>query len=67
MWRKTKSTYGQAGCRPKYCFLDHIYTLGTTLEGRKNPMLTTYCFFDVQQVMTQYRVMGCEKNCGKFE
>ena len=40
---------GQAGFRPNRSCVDHVYTVGKMLQGRKDAGLTTYCFFlDVQ-------------------
>ena len=41
---------GQAGFRPNRSCVDHIYTLGKIIQGRKDAGLKAYCFFlDVQK------------------
>ena len=40
----------QAGFRPNRSCVNHVYTLGKVIQGRKGAGLTTYCFFlDVQK------------------
>ena len=41
---------GHAGLRPNSSCVDHVYTLGKIVQGRKDAGRTTYCFFlDVQK------------------
>ena len=41
---------GQAGFRPNRSCVDHVYTLGKIIQGRKDVGRTTYCLFlDVQK------------------
>ena len=35
----------QAGFRPNRSCIDHVYTLGKIIQGRKDAGLTTCCFF----------------------
>ena len=45
-----KISGGQAGFGPNLSCVDHVYTFGNILQGRKDAGLTTYCFFlDVQK------------------
>ena len=45
-----KTSDGQAGYRSDRSCVDHVYTLGKIIQGRKDAALTTYCFFlDVQK------------------
>ena len=43
-----------------------MYTLGRIVEGRKCAVLTTDCFIDASEVITQYGQRGCRKICGKL-
>ena len=45
MEKEEKISEGQAGLRPNRSCADHVYTLGKTLESRKDAGRTTYCFF----------------------
>ena len=48
--KEEKISEGQAGFRPNLSCVDHVYTLGTMIQGREDAGLTTYCFFlDVQK------------------
>ena len=48
--KEEKLSEGQAGFRRNRSCVDHIYTLGKIIQGRKDAGLTTYCFFlDVQK------------------
>ena len=48
--KEDKISEGQAGFRPNRSCVDHVYTLGKIIQGRKDAGLTTYCFFlDVQK------------------
>ena len=50
MEKEGKVSEGQAGFRPNRSCVDHVYTLGKIIQGRKDAGLTTYCFFlDVQK------------------
>ena len=40
-----KISEGQAGFRPNRSCVDHVYTLGRIIQGRKDAGLTTHCFF----------------------
>ena len=42
---KDNMSEGQAGFRPYRSCVDHVYTLGKKIQGRKDRGLTTYCFF----------------------
>ena len=45
-----KQSEGQAEFRPNRSCVDLVYTLGNTIQGRKDAGLTMYCFFlDVQK------------------
>ena len=50
MEKEEKISEGQAGFRPNHSCVDHVYTLGKIIQGRKDAGRTTYCFFlDVQK------------------
>ena len=50
MEKEEKTSEGQAGFRPNRSCVDHVYTLGKIIQGRKDAGRTTYCFFlDVQK------------------
>ena len=54
---------GQAGFRPNCSCVDYVYTLGTTIQGRR---ITTCCFFpDVQKAYDTVWRNGLLKNDGK--
>ena len=61
MEKEEKIIEGQAGFRPNRGSVDHAYTLGKIIHGRKDAGLTPYCFFpDVQKAYdTEYGEMGC--------
>ena len=58
MWEKDKMTSEErAGLRPNRSCVDHVYTSGKIIQGRKDAGLTTYSFFlDVQKAY--YTVSG---------
>ena len=64
MLRKDETiSEGQAGFRPNRSCVDHVYTLGTTIQGRKDAGLTTYCsFLDVQKAYATVWRNGLWKN-----
>ena len=48
--QEEKRREGQAGCRPNRSGVDHVYTLGKIIQGKKDAGLTTHCsFLDVQK------------------
>ena len=48
--KEEKLSEGRAGFRPNRSCVDHVYTSGNIIQGRKDAGLTTYCFFlDVQK------------------
>ena len=50
MEKEDKISEGQGGFRPSRICVDHVYTLGKIIQGRKDGGLATYCFFlDVQK------------------
>ena len=58
-----KISGGQAGFRPYRSCVDHVYTLGKIIQGRKDAGLTTYCFFlDVQKAYGTLWRNGMLKN-----
>ena len=58
-----KISEGRAGFRPNRRCVDHVYTLGKIIQGRKDPGLTTYCFFlDVQKAYDTVWRNGLWKN-----
>ena len=44
MEKEEKVSEGQAGFRPNHSCVDHVYTLGKIIQGRKDAGRTTYCF-----------------------
>ena len=51
-----KISEGQAGFRPNRSCVDHVYTLGRIIQGRKDAGLTAHCFFlDIQAYDTVWR------------
>ena len=67
MEKDEKISGGQAGFGPNLSCVDHVYTFGNILQGRKDAGLTTYCFFlDVQKAYDTVWRMGCGKICGKL-
>ena len=44
MEKDEKMSEGQAGFRPNGSCVDPVYTLGKTIQGRKDAGLTTHCF-----------------------
>ena len=44
MEKDEKIREGQARFRPNRSYVDHVYTLGKILIGRKDAGLTAYCF-----------------------
>ena len=66
--KEEKISEGQAGFRPNRNCVDHVYTLGKIIQGRKDAGLTTYCFFwTYKRPMTPYGETGCGRSCGKLE
>ena len=58
-----KISEGLAGFRPNRSCVDHVYTLGNIIQGRKYAGLTTYCFFlDVQKTYDTVWRNGLVKN-----
>ena len=54
---------GQSGFRPNRSCVNHVYTLGKTVQGRKGAGLTTYYFFlDVQKAYDTVWRNGFWKN-----
>ena len=57
---------GQAGFRPNRSCVDHVYTLGKIIQGRKDAGLTTYClyclFLDVRKAYDAVWRNGLGKN-----
>ena len=50
MEKEQKRSEGKIGFRPNRRCVDHVYTLGKMIQGRKDAGRTTYCFFlDVQK------------------
>ena len=45
MEKEDKIGEGQAGFRPNRRCVDHVYTLGKTIQGRKDAGLPTYYLF----------------------
>ena len=45
MEKEEKISEGQAGFTPNRSCVDHVYTLGKIIQGRKDAGLTTYCLF----------------------
>ena len=45
MEKEENISEGQAGCRLNRSCVDHAYTLGKIIQGRKDAGRTTYCFF----------------------
>ena len=43
--KEEKISEGQEGFRPNRSRIDHVYTLGKIIQGRKDAGLTTYCSF----------------------
>ena len=43
--KEDRLSEGQGGFRPNRSCVDHVYTLGKIIQGRKDARLTTYCFF----------------------
>ena len=55
---------GQAGFRKKRGCVDHAFTVGRIIQGRKRAGKPTYCFFmDVKRHTIPYGEMGCGNNC----
>ena len=44
MEKEGKICQGQAGFRPNRSGVDHVYTLGKIIQGRKAAVRVTYCF-----------------------
>ena len=67
MEKEEKTSEGQAGFRPNRSCVDHVYTLGKIIQGRKEGQ-TTYCFFlDAQKAYDTTVVWrGCGKSCGNL-
>ena len=66
MMKEEEISKWQAGCRPNRACVDHVYTLGKIIQGRKDPARTTYCLFlDVQKAYDSME-MDCGKSCGKL-
>ena len=42
MEKEEKTSEGQAGFRPNRSCVDHVYTLGEIIQGRKNAGRATY-------------------------
>ena len=68
MEKEEKTSEGQAGIRPNRSCVDHVYTLGKIIQGRKDAGLTTYCLFlDVQKAYDSMEKWVAEKAvCGKL-
>ena len=63
MEKDEKISEGLAGFRPNRSCVDHVYTLGNIIQGRKYAGLTTYCFFlDVQKTYDTVWRNGLVKN-----
>ena len=63
MEKGEKLSEGLAGFRPNRGCVDHVYTLGKIIQGRKDAGLTTYCFFpDVQKACDTVWRNGSWKN-----
>ena len=45
MEKEDKISEGQAGFRPNRSCVDHVYTPGEIIHGRKDAGLPRYCFF----------------------
>ena len=45
MEKEEKICEGQAGFRRNRSCVDHVYTLGQIIQGWKDAVRTTYCFF----------------------
>ena len=45
MEKEDKVSEGQAGVRLNRSCVDHVYTLGKIIQGRKDAALPTYCLF----------------------
>ena len=69
MEKEEKGSEGQAGFRPNRSCVDHVYTLGTIIQGRKDAGRTTYCFFlDVQKAYdTSVEKWVVEKVVGNWD
>ena len=66
--KEEKISEGQAGFRPNRSCVDHVYTLGKIIQGRKDARLTsTVSFWTYKRPMAPYGVTGCERSCGKLE
>ena len=58
---------GQAGFRIKRSCVDHVYTVGRIIQGRKQAKLPTYCFFlDVQKAYDTVWRNGLWKQLSKY-
>lgn len=42
MHKELNISKGQAGCRPNRGCVDHVYTIGTIIHGKKDAGLTSY-------------------------
>ena len=59
---------GQAGFTPNRSCVDHVYTLGKIIQGRKDAGRTTYCFFlDVQKAYGSVEKWVVEKAVGNWD
>ena len=45
MEKEEKISEGQTGFRPNRRCVDHVYTLGNLIQGRKDAGLATYCLY----------------------
>ena len=67
MEKDEKISERQAGFRPNRSCVDHVFTLGKILQGRKDAGLATYCFFlGVQKAYDTVWGIGAWKRCGKL-
>ena len=65
--KEEKISVGQAGFRTNSSCVDHVFTLGKIVQGRKGARLTTYCFFlGVQKTYDTVWRNGLWKSCGKL-